>query len=117
MNAAFPEVETDEQDEKREEEGKENGDDADEDRSIDSDGDDDKHTVKNNSDSTALGKSASRSERCSKSQLCQTSGTFSGQAKAKALNVLLPAHRWKLRRLYLHYFKCFRGLRREKQAL
>ena len=31
MNAAFPEVETDEQCEKREEEGKENGDDEDED--------------------------------------------------------------------------------------
>ena len=30
MNAAFPEVETDEQDEKREEEGNENGDDEEE---------------------------------------------------------------------------------------
>ena len=40
MNAAFPEVETDE------EEGKENGDDEDEDESLDSDDEDDEETVK-----------------------------------------------------------------------
>ena len=34
-------------------------------------------------------------------------------AKAKALNFLLPAHRRKLRRLYLHYLKWFGRLRRD----
>ena len=34
-------------------------------------------------------------------------------ANAKALNVLLPAHRRRLRRLYIHYLKRFRHLRRD----
>ena len=34
-------------------------------------------------------------------------GASRAVAKAKALNVLLPAHRRKLRRLYLYYLKFF----------
>ena len=40
-------------------------------------------------------------------------GASRAVAKAKALNVLLPAHRRKLRRLYLYYLKWFRHLRRD----
>ena len=50
----------------------------------------------------------SRSERCSKSKLCAARAV----AKAKVLNVLLPAHKRKLLRLYLYYLKLFRYLRR-----
>ena len=38
-------------------------------------------------------------------------GASRAVAKAEALNVLLLAHRRKLRRLHLHYFKWFRGLK------
>ena len=51
MNAAFPEVETDEKDENREEGGEENGDNEDEDESMDSADEDDDETVENDSES------------------------------------------------------------------
>ena len=52
MNTAFPEVETDEEeDETKEEEDEENGDDEDEDDSMDSDDEDDEETVENDSES------------------------------------------------------------------
>ena len=51
MKAAFPEVETDEEGEKREEEDKENGDYEDEDESMDSDDEGDEETVENDSES------------------------------------------------------------------
>ena len=51
MNAAFPEVETDEEDEKTEEEDEENGDYEEEDESMDSDDEDDDETLGNDSES------------------------------------------------------------------
>ena len=95
-NAAFPEVETDEEeDEMREKENEENADDEDEDESMDSDDEDYEEAVENDSESYRewfLGISASRSERCSKSKLCETSGTVSGQGLH--LERLLRPKRW-----------------------
>ena len=40
-------------------------------------------------------------------------GVSRAVVNAKAMNVLLPAHRRKLRRLYVYYLKWFRHLRRD----
>ena len=121
MNAAFPEVETDEEeDETREEENEENRDDEDEEESVDSDDEDDEETVENDSESDSSDPwenlRAEVTDALNPSYVKQVerflgNGASRAVAKAKALNVLLPAHRRKLRRLYLYYLKWFRHLR------
>ena len=122
-NFAFPEVETTGEDEQsKEEEGEEkgNGDDEDEDESMDSDDEDDEETVENDSESDSSypweNLSAEVRDAINPSYVEQVErfldeGASRAVAKAKALNVLLPTHRRKLRRLYLHYLKWFRNLR------
>ena len=117
MNAAFPEVETDEEeDEMREEENEENGGDEDEGESMDSDDEDDEETVESDyeSDSSDPWENlpAEVIDALNPSYVKQmvrflSKGAYTAVAKAKALNVLLPAHRRKLRRLYLFYLKSF----------
>ena len=122
MNAAFPEVETDEEDEKRGEEGKENGDDEDEDESMDSDDEDDDEIVENDSESDSNDPwenlRAEVGDAQSPSYVKQVErfldkGASKAAAKARAMNVVLPAHRRRSRRLYIYYLKWFRHLRRD----
>ena len=118
MNAAFPEVETDEEeDEMREEDNEENVDDEDEDESS---GDkDDEETVENDSESDsgdpweylrAEVRDALNPSYAKQVERFLDKGASGAVAKAKMLNVLLPAHRRKLRRLYVYYLKWFRNL-------
>ena len=108
MNAAFPEVETDaEEKETREEEDEENGDDEDEDEIMDSDDEDDEETMENDSESDSsdpwenLWSSRSVRDTLNPSYVEQVErflgkGASRAFAKAKALNVLLSAHRRRL---------------------
>ena len=125
MNFAFPEVETDGEDEQREEEEgeeKENGDEEDEDESMNSDDKDDEETVENDSDSDSSDpweylraevRDALNPSYVKQVERLLDKGASRAVAKAKALNVLLPAHRRKLRRLYVYYLKWFRNLRHD----
>ena len=87
---------------------------------MDSDDEDDEETVENDSDSNtsdlwenlrAEVRDALNSSYVEEVERFLEEGEPREVAKAKALNFLLPAHRRKLRRLYLHYLKCFRRLR------
>ena len=120
MNTAFPEVETDEEeDEMKEEDNEENADDEDEDESMDSDDKDDEETVENDSESDsgdpweylrAEVRDALNPSYVKQVERFLDKGASRAVAKAKALNVLLPAHRRKLRRLYVYYRIWFRHL-------
>ena len=108
MNAAFPEVETDEgEDEMREEGNEENVNDEDEDESMDNDDNckDDEETVENDSESDsgdpweylrAEVRDALNPSYVKQVERFLDKGASRAVAKAKALNVLLPAHRRKL---------------------
>ena len=123
MNAAFPEVETNEgEDEMREEDNEENVDDEDEGESMDNDDKDDEETVENDSESDsgdpweylrAEVRDALNPSYVKQVERLLDKGASRAVAKAKALNVLLPAHRRKLRRLYVYYLKWFRNLRHD----
>ena len=116
MNGAFPEVETDEEEELEDEEIR---DDEDKDESMDSHDEDDEETVDNDSQSDSSDPwenlRAEVRDALNPSYVKQVErflgkGASRAVAKAKALNVLLSAHRRKLRRLYVYYLKWFRHL-------
>ena len=94
MNAAFPEVETDEEDEKTEE--KKNGDDEEKDENMDSDDEDDYENRKEwfrAWQQCSMGKSVSRSERCSKYKLYMWN-KWNGFPTRVHLKRLLMPKRW-----------------------
>ena len=103
MNAASPEEETDEEEEK------ENGDDEDKDQSMNSDDEGGEETVDNDSESDSRDpwenllaevKDALNPSYMKQVERVLGLGASKAVAKAKALNILLSAHRQKLRRLY-----------------
>ena len=89
---------------------------------MNSDGEDDEETVENDSDSDSSdlweNLRAEVRDALNPSYVIEVKrfleeGEPREVAKAKARNFLLPARRRKFRRLYLHYLKWFRRLRRD----